>query len=351
MQFKVRKRDYALYGEVNGVLETLSTDLFIKVGSIDREWCDWIPALAYIPMQPTWVWIMDPKWGYIVKNCFLNVAIINGNHCSLPPVDIILLSRITPLYCCIFLSSCPLALVLSISRLRHLHGWTLRFWKVKYYTVGGCTDGSWNIYSLHRVGFLLHPTLLSLVLVPMGNIQRVLNPCAGKGTPVGSSTVSRMLRTTNTFLVSETFSVANSECKVVVTSVYSSSSLCARCLSFEEMLLVYDHSPLVTNLLSSHHRKLLLNFKQVPSRILGFLFRHLLADNKGGDGSVGEELSGRGKLSQLSTLKREIVDDVELQHLKRCKGKEEKVKEEQAKIGKRKYEGDNSSCSLPNCFF
>ena len=92
--------------------------------------------------QPTWVWIMDPKWGSIVKNCFLNVAIINGNHCSLPPVDIILLSRITPLYCCIFLSSCSLALVLSISRLRHLHGWTLRFWKVKHYTVGGCTDGS-----------------------------------------------------------------------------------------------------------------------------------------------------------------------------------------------------------------
>ena len=46
----------------------------------------------------------------------------------------------------------------------------------------------------------------------------------------------------------------------------------------------------------SHHHKLLLNFKQVPSRILGFLFRHLLADNKGGDGSVGEELSGEKNL-------------------------------------------------------
>ena len=116
------------------------------------------------------------------------------------------------------------------------------------------------------------------------------------------------------------------------------------------MILVYDHSPLVTNLLSSHHRKLLLNCKQVPSRILGFLFRHQLAGNKEGDGSMGRELSGEGKLLQLSTLKREKVDDVELQHLKRCKGKEEKVKEEPAKIGKRKYEGDTSSCLLPNLF-
>ena len=49
-QFGVRKRDYALYGEVHGVPEASTTDPSIKVGIIAREWCDWLPALAYIPI-------------------------------------------------------------------------------------------------------------------------------------------------------------------------------------------------------------------------------------------------------------------------------------------------------------
>jgi len=56
--------------------------------------------------------------------------------------------------------------------------------------------------------------------------------------------------------------------------------------------------------------------------------------NKGDNVSVGGgEISGERKLSQLTTLKRERVDDVKMQHLKRCKGKEERVQEELAKIG------------------
>ena len=149
---------------------------------------------------------MDPKWEYIVKKYSPNVVTINGTHCSLPPIDIILLGRINPLQCSIFLSTCPSALVLSISRLRPLHSWTLRFWKVKHCTVGGCTDGSWTIYSLHRVRLLLPPTFSSLDLVPIGNVQRLVNPCTRKGKPVQSSTVSRVLRTSKAFLASDIFS-------------------------------------------------------------------------------------------------------------------------------------------------
>ena len=91
----------------------------------------------------------------------------------------------------------------------------------------------------------------------------------------------------------------NSVCKFVVTSAYFPYDLCVRRLTLEKILLVYDHSPLVTNLLSSHHHKLLLNWKQVVG-------------NKGDNVSVGGgEISGERKLSQLTTLKRERVDDVE----------------------------------------
>ena len=67
LQLGARQRDYTLYGQMYGVFETSSTDLSIKVGLIAQEWCDWLPAFAYIPMQPTWFWIIDPKWESIVK--------------------------------------------------------------------------------------------------------------------------------------------------------------------------------------------------------------------------------------------------------------------------------------------
>ena len=65
------------------------------VGIIAREQCEWLPALALVPLVPTWIWMTDIKWERVVKKLFPTTSFINGFSTSLPPVDIILLGRVT----------------------------------------------------------------------------------------------------------------------------------------------------------------------------------------------------------------------------------------------------------------
>ena len=58
----------------------------------------------------------------------------------LPPVDILLLSKITLSQCHVVLDQCPASLLLSSLRLPSIKGWVHRFWRVKHSLVGGCTD-------------------------------------------------------------------------------------------------------------------------------------------------------------------------------------------------------------------
>ena len=46
---------------------------------------------------------------------------------------------------------------------------------------GGCTDGVWRVYSLHRASFVFLPCLFTSPSLPAGSIRRVLNTSASGG--------------------------------------------------------------------------------------------------------------------------------------------------------------------------
>ena len=54
-----RKADIASNGMVEGRL--LANDSSIKplIGIIVKEWCDWVPALDFVPLSPLWIWVLD----------------------------------------------------------------------------------------------------------------------------------------------------------------------------------------------------------------------------------------------------------------------------------------------------
>ena len=139
LSYRIRQQHNALGGEVVGYLD-LSQSSSLKTGLIAKEWCEWLPALHYVPVDPTWVWIQDARWLQICRDLFPTASFLDGNVDCLPPVDIFLLSKITLSQCNLVLEHCPASLLLSSSRLPTVKGWVHRFWRVKHSWVGGCTD-------------------------------------------------------------------------------------------------------------------------------------------------------------------------------------------------------------------
>lgn len=136
---RIRQQHNALGGEVVESLD-LARSSALTIGLIAKEWCEWLPALYYMPSDPTWIWIQDSRWLQIYSNFFLTVLFIDGNMDCLLSVDILLLRKITPSQCNLVLKQCPISLILSFSLLPAIKGWVYRFWKVKHSLVGGCTD-------------------------------------------------------------------------------------------------------------------------------------------------------------------------------------------------------------------
>ena len=64
------------------------------IGMIVKEWYEWVPALAFIPLSPLWVWVLDSRWESIFQRLFPDSEMIYSLLASLPAVDILLLSRI-----------------------------------------------------------------------------------------------------------------------------------------------------------------------------------------------------------------------------------------------------------------
>ena len=112
------------------------------VGVIARDLSDWLSALAFVPLVPTWVWILDCKWERVARTVLPTAAFINGFTSSLPSVDILLLSGVTLLNCRISLLECPSSLILSTSRLRAAFGWISRFWKLPHHMIRALSSGT-----------------------------------------------------------------------------------------------------------------------------------------------------------------------------------------------------------------
>ena len=57
LTISVATNDYSTGGEVSGSLSLLpSSSTF---GIIASEWAEWLPALAFVPIKPLWVWIFN----------------------------------------------------------------------------------------------------------------------------------------------------------------------------------------------------------------------------------------------------------------------------------------------------
>ena len=116
MSCRIQQQHNAFGGVLVGSLD-LAQSTSIKIGLIAREWCEWLSALHYVPIDPTWIWIQDPRWLNIFSNFFPTVSFVDGNVDLLPPVDILLLSKIILSQCNLVLDQCPVSLLLSSSRL------------------------------------------------------------------------------------------------------------------------------------------------------------------------------------------------------------------------------------------
>ena len=52
------------------------------------EWNNYLPVLAFLPLTPHWIWILDPHWKFIYARLFPDCVFIDGFNISLPAVDI-----------------------------------------------------------------------------------------------------------------------------------------------------------------------------------------------------------------------------------------------------------------------
>ena len=130
--YRIRQQHNASGDEVVGSLD-LAQSSSMNIGLIAREWCEWLPARHYVPVDPIWVWIQDPRWLSIFSSFFPTVSFVDGNVDLLPPVDILLLSKIMLSQCNLVLDQCPVSLLLSSSRLLSVKGWVYRFWRVNFF--------------------------------------------------------------------------------------------------------------------------------------------------------------------------------------------------------------------------
>ena len=112
-------------GEVVGSLDTSPSSL--SLGIIAKEWGAWLIALRFVPLTTTCIWIFDPTWEKLLCRLFPTVILLDGLHSSLPPVHILLLSKVTLTPCNINLQTCPASLILSTSRLRVSRGWQYNY--------------------------------------------------------------------------------------------------------------------------------------------------------------------------------------------------------------------------------
>ena len=151
------------------------------LGLIANEECEWLPSLAFVSIHLLWIWILDDKWSNIAKKMYPDYVFIGGHNTTLPPVDALLLSRITLRQYNINLQICSVSLVLSTTRLRASLDWIYKYWRLCHMFTGGSTNSEYTLYSLHQVQFVSIPSLELDIPIPRVNICRVINTTASGG--------------------------------------------------------------------------------------------------------------------------------------------------------------------------
>ena len=279
LSMDVRQNSITHGGEVVGCLTSQGPS--VSIGIIAATWGEWLPALQFIPIQPTWVWILDNFWGRFLKRLYPRVVFISGFTSPLPPVDVLLLSRVTLGQCNISLKHCPFSLILSTARIRVPLGWRHQYWRIPHAEVGGCTDGQWVLHSASRLGLAVDPLPHSSSdFLPSGNVRRVLCSTVSGGKPIAAPIAG------SSSLVDTLFPLNVVTPFFIVPSVFSPSGWCRRRLSLDERLHLLDFPPLLFRKLQGSQRKLLLECGGVPPCVLGFLLRRFLNCKRGTGGGL-----------------------------------------------------------------
>ena len=280
--FSVTTPSFAKGGAVVGTLQDSTTAPNITFGLICSEWCEWLPALPFVPVIPLWIWCHSIRWCKILAKVFPHVTFVDGFTTPLPAVDVLLLSRVTLGQCNILLKHCPVSLILSSSRLKCVLGWVSKFWKLSHAQVGGCSDGSWIIYSVHRLGYLDPAPLSQSISLPVGSVHRVIDARAGNGRPVSCPSEDSV--STSGISCHTLFPLRNPFARFVVPSAFSSTGWCLRTLTIQEKLALRDCSADLIKSLSVAQQRILWHWEGVPSRVLGFLLRFMLTFSGTGGG-------------------------------------------------------------------
>ena len=105
--------DIAQNEMIEGCLADNKSTPLPVIGIIVKERCDWVPALAFIPLSSLWVWVLDSRWKSICKCSFPDFVMIDGSLDPLPTVNFLFLSRVSLNRYGINLYSVPFSLLLT----------------------------------------------------------------------------------------------------------------------------------------------------------------------------------------------------------------------------------------------
>ena len=142
-----------------------------------------------------------------MRRYFPYAKFVNGRDHVLPPVDILLLSKVTLSQCKIFLNHYPCSIFITTTRLRDHFGWIRRFWNVKHAFVGGCTDGHWRVHSLHRSRTVYAPNVEKHHKLLSGTIHRVVNFTISRGKVVVASSLDTLQAIDGMYLIANASTV------------------------------------------------------------------------------------------------------------------------------------------------
>ena len=161
---------------------------------------------------------------------------------------------------------CPTSLILSTSRFRVSLGWKYWFWRITYAKVGGYTDGSWLLYSAHRLDMVIIPALHSCRVHPRGNVRQVIYSTISSGRHVPTPFEGESL------LVDPFFTLGVTPPYFILPYLIF-FLLCWRRLSLDKMLHFLDYPPLIFCKIKSKQRQYMLAWSRSPHCVLSHFLR------------------------------------------------------------------------------
>ena len=120
--------------------------------------------------------ILDKTLERLSRRLYPSILFINGIAEPLPPIDMLLLSKITLPQCSTSLSTRMASLITLTSRLHSISsGWARLFWKFRHPNVGGAIDVSFTVFFLSQIYDVVSQPFTTSLYLLAGTLRRVLS--------------------------------------------------------------------------------------------------------------------------------------------------------------------------------